>query len=843
MGVKPAAADPERLKRLLQLFNGAVDLPPAARDHFVAAQTGADTDLRIELERLLARDLQLKDAHTVSAIDRLTGDFDAPLDPSFDEIDYSGKSLGRYLLQEEIGRGGMGRVFAARRMDGEFDQQVAVKLVSRHMVNPALLRRFSSERRMLAALDHPGIGRLLDAGSAEDGTPWVAMERVFGAPITGYCDSQGLDLHARLRLFRQVLAACAHAHRNLIVHRDLKPSNILVDTQGQAKLLDFGIAKPLDAVGDQVTGTAERYFTLSHAAPEQWRGEPVTVGCDVYALGVLLYELLTGTAPFSFEHLSPGQIERLILHTPPELPSRRASQATSAVATARGFAAPQGLARGLRGDLDAIVERALRKGVNERYATVEHFDADIEALLAERPVTARGGQTWYRLRKFVSRHRYAVAAVAFGTLAALVLGTIVLQQTIEVRRERDRAEQAIEFLKSAFYAADPARSAGADLSARQVMAAARADLDTLRDAQPALYANLASVIAGVELGLGLSESAASLAVEALETGGATVNDTRALLLLKARADTQSDRLQLAEAALRDYQRIGGAQTAELRVVRGTLAMFEGRNADAEADFRAALESDAAEDAVWRFHARLELAYIQRIEGQFEKALATLDALLAELAVLHPRGHPNITLTRLRRVSVLRLLGRHEAAVDGARSAVEAVALAYGRELPVYAAALGELANALDSAGDPAQAVSILEEAVELYHSQLGPEHGRTLRARYNLALSLARSPTSETRADQMFDEVLAAGVRVFGEDGMTLAFFRAGMADSLLRRERASDALQMLMGIPRAVLEDAPPAARELLARAHEIACVSALGASVDCQRAQQLLDQFSTAP
>ncbi|MDP2232653.1 MAG: tetratricopeptide repeat protein, partial [Actinomycetota bacterium] len=348
-------------------------------------------------------------------------------------------------------------------------------------------------------------------------------------------------------------------------------------------------------------------------------------------------------------------------------------------------------------------------------ATLEHFDADVEAYLDQRPVTARGGHHWYRLRKFVGRHRYAVGAVAAGSIAALVLGAVILQQTIEVRRERDRAEQAIEFLKSAFYAADPARSAGADLSARQVMVAARADLDSLRASQPELYASLAAVIADVELGLGLSENAAGLAAQALAAGTAKPVEAQALRLLKARADILGDRLQAAHVALRDYLDAGGAETAELRVVRGTLAVYERRYAEAETDFRAALVGfrSGTADPVWSFHAKLELAYLQRLQGLDEQALGTLDELLAEQSVLYPPGHPNLTRARLRRVEVLRRMGRIDAAITEARRAVDDIVRAYGREVPVYAAALNTLANALDSAGDPAKAVPVLEEAVDL----------------------------------------------------------------------------------------------------------------------------------
>jgi serine/threonine-protein kinase len=836
--------DPDRLKRLLRLFNIAAEMPADERNRYIAVQAGEDRTLRIELERLIARDLRLRDSKTLSALDSLAFSF-GDEDVLFDERDWRGETLGRYTLDEEIGRGGMGRVYAARRVDGEFEQEVAVKLVNRSAMNPALLRRFSNERRVLAALDHPGICRLLDAGSADDGTPWVAMERVRGLCITAWCDEKKLDFAARLQLFRQVINACAHAHQNLVVHRDLKPSNILVSESGQAKLLDFGIAKPLAVGNEYTTGTAERMFTLSHAAPEQWRGEPSTVGCDVYALGVLLYELLAGSPPFRFDGLLPGQIERLILHTPPEALNRRAASMTPSMVAARGFSSAARLGAALRGDLDAIVERALRKGVGERYATVEQLDADVAAYLEERPVSARGGQRWYRVRKFVARHSYALAAVAAGCIAALALGIVILLQTLEVRRERDLAAQAIAFLKDAFYAADPARSAGADLSARQVMVAARADLDGLRISQPRLYATLAAVIADVELGLGLSENAAGLAAQALASGAADEAEVQSLLLLKARADMQGDRLEPAELAIGEYLARGGDESAELRVVRGSLAVYARRYVDAAADFEAAIKGrrgDADADP-WLFRARLELAYLQRLRGEDEDALATLDSLLADQSTRHSAGHPNLTRVRLRRVDVLRRLGRDEAAVSEARRAVEAIIQSYGREVPVYAAALNTLANALDSAGQASRAVPVLEEALQLYRGQLGPEHGTTLRTQYNLALSLAQSTPDDPRSDQLFSEVVEVGSRVFGENGQTLAFFRAGMADSLLARRRAPQALEQLLAIPRSLLDDAPPSVLALLSRAHTEACPSSARVQGACRIAADVLQANSRKP
>lgn len=830
-----SGADPARLKRLLHLFNRAVELPPEARLRFLQDEAGDDADLRAEVMRLIERDGDLRESRTVSAIDRMTGEL-TELDAALDERDWQGETLGRYRLGEEIGRGGMGRVYAARRVDGEFEQDVAIKLVSRQAMNPALLRRFSNERRVLAALDHPGICRLLDAGTAEDGTPWVVMERVHGEPITRWCDQRRLDLAARLRLFRKVLEACAHAHRNLVVHRDIKPSNILVDASGEPKLLDFGIAKPLGGGNEHTTGTAERFFTLSHAAPEQWRGDPITVGCDVYALGVLLYELVAGAPPFRFDTLTPGQIERLILDTPPAPPSRGCVDTAPAQAELRGFGSNAALRRALRGDIDAIVERALRKDVGERYSSVEQFDADVRAFLEQRPVAARAGQRMYRLRKFVARNRMGLGLLAISGVAAISLGTVILLQTLEVRRERDRAEQAIAFLKNAFHAADPARSAGADLSARQVMAAARADLEALREPQPQLFASLAAVIADVELGLGQIESAASLAAQALGSGGARVDEAQALRLLKARADMLGDRVVDAETSLADYLSHGGKEDAALRVVRGTLAIYQRRFDAARVDLEAAaqLPMSTDEEGFWAYRARLELAYVLRLQGRDEEALTILDALLAKLAAERPPGHPQLTHARLRRVDVLRRLGRDKDAVAEARRAVSAIAESYGREVPVYAGALNTLANALTAAGEADQAIPVLEEALALNQVQLGSEHATTLRNRYNLAQAIAAADPLDQRADQHFAEVLAQGERVFGPSGQTLAFFRAGIADALLDRGRPAEALQMLIAIPDSMFATAPATVWALLERAQAQACPNAARQHEGCRRAAE---------
>jgi serine/threonine-protein kinase len=821
--------DKHRLQRLAHLFDTAVDLPTAARAAFIDAEAGDDATLRAELARLLARDERLASARTVSVVDRLASE----LPDLVAERDWRGVRVGQYQLDEEIGRGGMGRVYRARRVDGAFDREVAVKLVARDALNPALLKRFSTERAVLAALDHPGICRLLDAGAADDGTPWVAMDLIRGAPITTWCDARRLDLAGRVALFRKVLAAASHAHRNLVVHRDIKPSNVLVDDDGQPHLLDFGIAKPLhSAEPGNPTATAERYFTLTHAAPEQWRGGPVTVACDVYALGVLLHELLAGAPPFEFRDLSPGRIEALILDTPAPPPSRTAGERDDAGARARGLADSDALRRALRGDLDAIVQRALRKEADARYPSVEQFDADLAAWLEGRPVAARGGHGWYRARKFVGRHRWAVAGAAAVAVTVLVATLVVAAQTVEVRRERDRAEQAVDFLKDAFLAADPARSVGGDVTARQIMAAARSDLAQLRERQPDLYAELAGTIAEVELTLGLTESAGELAGSALESGVPDGPAAQSLRLLTARADVLAGRLDEAERTLVSYVDAGGTDSAELLVVRGGLRMHRGDGAGGLADLRraVALTADAPATSRIAFRARIELANQLRGAGEPDAALATTAELIDRLGRSLPTSHPYITLARMRHGDMLRRVGRHDEAVREARAAREAIERDYGRDVPVYASALNTLGNALGDAGDAAGAVEAYREAAERYAEQLGADHATTIRTRYNFALALA--VTDPSAADETFANLIAAADGVFGAESTTPAFFRAGFANALLEQRRPDAALATLLDIPDAVFAASPEAVKALMARAREEACGGKAAADADCARA-----------
>jgi len=422
----------ERWRRIDDLFHRVLALPDAERDAFVAEAAGDDPALLAEVGRLLR-------AHRAAGPGFLDTPADARELAEDDTASLAGRQIGVYRLIHEIGRGGMGSVYLAERADRQYEKRLAIKLVKRGMDSDSVLRRFRAERQILASLDHPNIARLLDGGTTDDGHPYFVMELVEGLPIDKYAEVEGLSVEARLELFRQVCAAVSYAHQHLVIHRDLKPSNILVTADGTAKLLDFGIARILDDSHPDTpsTVTALGLMTPEYASPEQIHGHPTTTLSDVYSLGLILYRLLTGSAPYRFENRSPEELIRVIGTVEPARPS------TTGTGTRR-----------LRGDLDNIVLKALRKEPARRYASVDQFAEDIRRHRAGLPVIARPDTVRYRATKFVQRNRAAVigAALVFVTLVAGIVATTwqayrALQQERIARTEQARAERRFQELR------------------------------------------------------------------------------------------------------------------------------------------------------------------------------------------------------------------------------------------------------------------------------------------------------------------------------------------------------------------------------------------------------------
>jgi serine/threonine protein kinase/formylglycine-generating enzyme required for sulfatase activity len=401
--------DPSRWKTLRAALEELVEVPASARTAALDRIAGDDDDLRAELERMLPTWDHALDLESPHARDPA---------PASD----LGRRIGPWILQRELGVGGMGHVFLARRAEGGFDQRVALKLIRRGLDTDKVLRRFERERALLARLAHLSIAQLHDGGATSEGLPWFAMEYVEGQPIDAWCAARRLGARERVELFLKVAAAVQHAHSHLIVHRDIKPSNILVSADGVPKLLDFGIAKALEEDADDeptLTTTGERVLTPLYASPEQWHGEPATIASDVYALGVVLYELLTGGPPRSREELT--KLEREADWPDAERPSTRGARQTD---TTRLGVDTRVLARATAGDLDLIVLEALRNDPARRYPTVERFAADLQRWLEGRPVDARGDSVAYRTVRFVRRNRIAVGAAAVVVLG-LAIGLLV----------------------------------------------------------------------------------------------------------------------------------------------------------------------------------------------------------------------------------------------------------------------------------------------------------------------------------------------------------------------------------------------------------------------------------
>jgi eukaryotic-like serine/threonine-protein kinase len=440
-------------QKIKEIFNAAIDLPEDERATFLEKH---DESICREVEKLIKAHETAEDFINESAfvdvglIDENEADF------------YIGKQIDDYKIQAEIGHGGMGTVYLAAKTDETFDKKVAIKLIKRGMDTSAVLKRFVMERKILAQLENPNIASLLDGGSTADGLPYLVMEYIEGEPITKFCDSHRFSIEERLELFRKVCSAISYAHQNLVVHRDIKPSNILVTKDGTPKLLDFGIAKLLhpdwSLETDEATATMFRLMTPEYASPEQIRGLSITTASDVYSLGVVLYELLSGERPYKIESRLPQEVAQIILTEEPVKPSvmsnfkfqisnSKSENETlkyDGLKTKNETHNPKSQIPNpklLRGDLDNIILKALRKEPERRYASVQEFSEDIHRHLVGLPVTATADTRFYRAEKFFKRHRVGVLVGVLFALTLISATAITTWQSIVARRERARAEQ------------------------------------------------------------------------------------------------------------------------------------------------------------------------------------------------------------------------------------------------------------------------------------------------------------------------------------------------------------------------------------------------------------------
>ena len=553
-----------------------------------------------------------------------------------------GSRVGPYRLERRLGQGGMAEVWMARRDDGAFERTVAIKLLFRHPGSSArdsFAQRFARERDILASFDHPNIAALHDAGVTPEGQPWLALEYVEGETLTRWCDSKRLDIAARVRLFRQVLLAVQHAHANLVIHRDLKPGNILVTAKGEVRLLDFGIAKLVETEGGtldetELTRLAGRPMTPQYAAPEQLLGQPLTTACDVYSLGVVLYQLLCGERPYELKLESAAQLEQSILEVEPRSPSRRAL--TEAVVEARGTTVAL-LHKMLASDLDAIVLRALAKQAAKRYASAEAFRADLDRWLVGEPVEARAPSAAYRASKFALRHKWGVGLSALAIAALIATTAVAVVMGLQAREDSARAGAARDFMLGLFKRADQEKARGAEITARELLETGRKDLLTRLAQQPRLQAELLQGIGTIQRDMGEYDGARSsygdTALIYQRLG--RPRDVAMALVEQANAEFRLGRNQPAQTLLNRAKAVpvGSDSDPELKArvdeIDGWLSLARGEPIAAAVLFRESQRQ--AEQAFGPDHSRTADAlrgqvYAARQSRQFDEALRLLDLL-------------------------------------------------------------------------------------------------------------------------------------------------------------------------------------------------------------------------
>src|SRR5215471_645390 len=644
----------------------------------------------------------------------------------------AGQTFGAYTLLSQIGQGGMGGVWLADRSDGRFEGVAAVKLLNASLVGRAGEERFRREGNILARLAHPNITRLVDAGVSLTGQPYLVLEHVQGEPIDRYCDERNLEIESRLHLFLDVLAAVAHAHANLIVHRDIKPSNVLVGTDGSVKLLDFGIAKLLEeetSTGEATALTREggSVLTPEFAAPEQVTGGTVTTATDIYALGTLLYVLLTGKHPAEVALSSPADLVKAIVDTEPRRLSDNVAdtKAGTSEALARNAAmrgtTPESLRRILKGDLDTIVARALKKTPEERYVSVTALAGDIRRYLNHEPISARPDTLAYRAAKFVQRHKRGVAAAAAVTL---LLASLVGFYTFRLAKERDRArleaqkaakmarvageqaqraEAVRQFLVGVFERARPDENRGQPITAHQLLEKGEQQVATSLGGQPALHADVTALLGELYKELSDFNRADALLTRAL----ATSNDARVPTDVRAR-------VLIAMAAVEDENEAYAKGMAHAQ--QGLELLKDPTTGSLE-------EIANAHQII--SHCLIGLGNSSGAEARLREDLRQDTSSVGERN--EPVGNEWLLLGQ-----ALGNLGRYDESEAAFRKGIGIFQSIYGEDSNHVAHALNEMSNMLDDKGDLAGSESALRQALKIRRLTLGPTHHDTFAVEHNL---------------------------------------------------------------------------------------------------------------
>jgi non-specific serine/threonine protein kinase/serine/threonine-protein kinase len=751
---------PDHLPRVREIVGAALQCEPTERKAFLDSACSDDDRLRHQVDTLIT-------AYETSY--DLSGGTSAP---STNQGLETPAAIGPYRLERVLGTGGMGQVWLAEQTE-PVQRRVAVKLIRSGFYDPQVTQRFLAERQSLALMNHPSIAKVFDAGTTQEGQPYLVMEYVDGLPITEYCDVHALSIRERLRLFQLVCDGVQHAHQKTIIHRDLKPSNILVtevDGKPVPRIIDFGLAKVLAQGMDaetMMTRAGSILGTLGYMSPEQADsgGEDIDTRSDVYSLGVILYELLVGALPLAFEKLTFYEILQHLREQDAPRPSTRLRTLHDAeVIAQRRNSEPGIVSRQLRGDADAIVLKALAKDRTQRYATPAELAADIERYLRNEPVSAQSLSFSYVAGKYVRRHRVGVVSASAGVL--LILAFVVAQaiQLRVIRQERDRADRVSGFMVDMFKVSDPSEARGSTVTAREILDQSTHKVESELVSDPAVQTQLMQVMARTYMGLGLYSRAHDLAQRSLG------NQTRIL--------GPDD-----------------PKTLESAMLMGTILTDEGHEKEAESLLRKTLAQQS------------------RIAGPEDPATLKTEDALATLMLRHAhyaeaekleRGVTSIEVRKLGadNPETFRSLNSLASALRGEQKSAEAETLFHqilaneqrvlGTDHPYLLVTMHNLANMLAEEDRFDEAEPLYRQTLAIQQRVLGPDHPETASTLTTLANTVAESKGRQSEAESLYREALATELRVVGPDHIYTTHAKEGLANCLSNQRRYAEADTLL---------------------------------------------------
>ncbi|BDC49862.1 hypothetical protein F183_A21780 [Bryobacterales bacterium F-183] len=780
-------ASPSNWTKLQDIFHQALAIPPDSRSTFLAEACNGDDALRQQLEGLLQSAGSGDSDFYQTAVGQAAESVFAK------DQAVPGDRLGPYQLIRPLGQGGMGSVFLAARADGAFEKEVAIKLVRAGFDSPAARERFRTERQILAALDHPNIARLLDGGEGSRGEPYVVMEYIEGVPLDVYCKQNTLGVAERVDLFRRICSAVSYAHRRLVVHRDIKPANILIGADGVPKLVDFGIAKLLDTADPaaSLTRAGERAMTLDYASPEQILGQPITTASDIYSLGVVLYELLTGKPPYRLHGARPSEVERTICVDDPVRPSTSVARAGAEVPDANR------LARRLRGDLDNIILKAMRKEPDRRYASVDELAEDLRRHREGYPVLAQPDTWQYRAGKFLSRNRAAVG-IGVAVAASLAFAFVaVIRERNTAQAERAKAEQVSKFLVESFRVVDPSESRGRTLTAREVLQQGAERVDRELQSQPGMRATILRTISEVYASIGLYPDSQNLVERAIQARAAAGESES--------PEAVEDEIQLgrilltrgnAKNSIAQYKKALAKPDAKAPERRSRLLYHMGMaNADAGAweESKSAYEQSLALRRQLGDQALVAQTLFGMADLQFRRSDYTGTLNLGTQAYeirrqLFQGNHPAVAESLQQMAMAQDALGKLEEGLRLGQEALKMRRAIFGENHAVVAMNLNDMASFYLHAKRFQESIDAHLQSIAIYKKVFGEKHPLIATALDNLGATYYEMRETKLE-EQVKSQAMEMRRELFGEGSMEHTASLSSWAVMLFSRSRFNEAL------------------------------------------------------